>query len=62
MAPRGSLGTLGEPYREITLNYTHYVHLMVTPSAVRQLNHMLHQPRGIKGCRDHTIVWGGSRY
>ena len=36
---------------------TRYVHHVVTPSATWQLNCRPH--RGIKGCGDHTIVWGG---
>ena len=35
---------------------TRCVHLVVTPSAARQLNHTLRPHRGIKGCRDCTIV------
>ena len=38
---------------------TRYVHLAVTPSAARQLNRRLRPLRGIKGCRDHTIVCVG---
>ena len=38
---------------------TRYVHLVVTPSAVRQLNCRLCPLRRKKGCRDHTIVCVG---
>ena len=46
------------PPQDVRSN-THYVHLMVTPSAAWQLSCRLRPHRGLKGCGDHTIVWGG---
>ena len=38
---------------------TRYIHRVVTPSAAWQPNQRLHPHRGIKGCRDCTIVCMG---